>query len=358
MCKFHKDVARDIATDPATGQFNSVAYSIALVALAKFWIDRYMPEMSDCDGYSNYAMAGATGVAAFEKSGLNADLDMIEANRDKFVGFVRDALGKVINEQGLTLQSLNLPKNPIKNSTFLDKAMVEIYDGDPAVELTLKKVSSEPDHEPLRQAVEAFYAVPGIENALQTMQEGSFARLFIEAREKANPVLLKAYERLPKGLINAFKSCAMCAGTGTGSAVLTHAGCVLVPVFAGASGSALSSQLMSLMLVTSPALAAGVTAGIDRLQGKGFSPVKVGASAALGFAIAFGINANSGHNHDHHHAESEARAQAFLDDMTASERAEFHQTALIFKKTDLELAADMCVAPDTFANQTPAPQRN
>lgn len=302
MCKFHKDVAREIATDPTTGTFDPLAYSIGLSALAKFWIDRYMPDMSDCDGYSNYEMASLRGVRAFDRSGLSSNLQDIENFKTTTIGSVRDALASVISENGLTLEKLNLPKNPVRNSRFLDQAMCEIYQGDPAIGLELRSSVDKAEQEPLRLAVEKLTSQPGIDVLLQKLQEGSFGRLFTEAKEKVNPTLLSAYEKIPSGLTKTFRNCAMCAGSGTGGALVSHAGCVLVPVFAGASGSALSAQLMSAMLVTSPVIAGGVTAGIDRLQHKGFSFLKVGASAALGLAIATGVNAYGGHDHraEHH----------------------------------------------------------
>lgn len=363
MCKFHKDVAREIATDPLTGGFDPLAYSIGLAALARYWIDRYIPEMTNCDGYSNYEMASRAGISAFEKSFLPKDIDSINAYHADTIGDLRAAVKAVIETKGLTLAALNLPKNPVKNTRFLDIAMADIYEGDPAIGLMLRSAAKAPSQDPLRNAVSALFAQDGIEEKLQKIQEGSFSKLFLEAPDKINPALLKAYEHIPQGLRSSFKACAMCAGTGTGGALVSHAGCVLVPVFAGASGSALSAQLMSAMLVTSPVLAAGVTAGIDKLQNKGFSFVKVGASAALGLAIAAGLNATNdhshhagSHSHSHGHA-SDYQAQQWLDDLSPEQRRDFRDYALAIRQTELEAAKAMCLQPAETASGASKPRQ-
>lgn len=57
MCKFHKDVAMSVATSPVTGQFDTVCYSLTLRASAKFWVNKYMPDMGHLDGYSPYELS-------------------------------------------------------------------------------------------------------------------------------------------------------------------------------------------------------------------------------------------------------------------------------------------------------------
>ena len=86
-----------------------------------------------------------------------------------------------------------------------------------------------------------------------------------------------------------------------------------------------------MIVVTSPALAAGLT-------------------AALGFAVATGVNAYS---HDHH--ANEAKAHAFLGSLTPEERKELHQTAILLKKTDMELAGDICFSSNPEKVNAPKP---
>ena len=50
MCKYHKAVARDIATNDA-GDFDPGKYAVALLAMAQFRIEQYMPTMFNCTGF-------------------------------------------------------------------------------------------------------------------------------------------------------------------------------------------------------------------------------------------------------------------------------------------------------------------
>jgi hypothetical protein len=105
-----------------------------------------------------------------------------------------------------------------------------------------------------------------------------------------------------KKLRRIFGSCAACAGSGAGSALLSHAGCILAVVIGGASGAALSAKMMSVMIFTSPVIAAGVTAAIDYARTRRVSVPKMALSAAFGAAVAFGVHhyAMGGHEHHHH----------------------------------------------------------
>lgn len=144
MCKFHKDVARDVATDPATGQFDAGKYSVALVAMAKFRIEQYMPAMFSCDGFVPAQMLTDASQKAFAASGLAKPVDAIKAYRDANIKFVRDAMTRTATGHDLTLKGLGIPDNITqdgykhcnkmpaditKSGPFLDEAVVELYDG-------------------------------------------------------------------------------------------------------------------------------------------------------------------------------------------------------------------------------------
>ncbi len=331
MCKFHKDVAREIATNPANGQFDPAIYSVALVAMAKFRIEQYMPSMFGTDGYSQYALASTKGVAAFDQSGLTL------GEKPQGMDILRQAMDK-----NLTLTGLNLPKNPVKDVAFLDEATVELFEnytapGYAAGDLHLKAAAHKPEFEALRAATENFLSRPGVEAILHRHFEYSMASVFTEAQKNANPVALKIYNKIPEGLRAVFKSCAMCAGSGAGGALVSHIGCFAVPVLAGATGTAVSGGLMTgMMLVGSPVIATGVTYGLDQWRGQKTSVARLGGAAAIAFAVALGIGAMgdghdnhaappaSGHDHHNHHSQHQVEptkeALEWLDNQTPENR--------------------------------------
>ena len=324
MCKFHKDVAREIATNPVNGQFDPAIYSVALVAMAKFRIEQYMPSMFRTDGYSQYALASSKGVAAFEKSGLSLG--------DKPGGMddLRRAMGS-----DLTLAGLNLPKNPVRDVGFLDEATVELFEnytapGYAAGDLHLKKAAHKPEFEAIRAATANFLSRPGVEEALRRFFEHSVAKVFTEAQQNANPVILKLYDKMPDGLRAVFKSCAMCAGSGAGGALVSHIGCIAVPVLAGATGTAVSGGLMTgMMLVGSPAIAASVTYGLDKWRGQKSSLPRLGGAAAIAFAVALGIGAmGDGHDHHPHHSQHQMQPTAEALEWLESQTPENRKTIL------------------------------
>lgn len=356
MCKFHKDVARDIATSPVNGQFDPAIYSVALVAMAKFRIEQYMPSMFGTDGYNQYALASAKGVAAFDQSGLA----MGDAPRGMDV--LRQAMGK-----NLTLAGLNLPKDPVRDVAFLDEATVELFEnytapGYAAGDLHLKATAHKAEFEAIRAATADFLSHPGIEDILRRHFEHSMASVFTEARKNANPVLLKIYNKMPDGLRGVFKSCAMCAGSGAGGALVSHIGCFAVPVLAGATGTAVSGGVMTgMMLVGSPLIATGVTYGLDQWRGQKTSLPRLAGAAAIAFAVALGIGAmgdghdghatppapgqDHHHNHSHHAVvEPTAEALAWLNSQTPENRKIITDSA---EKSGMGLGAyinDLCAS--------------
>lgn len=110
----------------------------------------------------------------------------------------------------------------------------------------------------------------------------------------------------------AFTNCCKCTRDGFGGAVVSHAGCFVVPAIAGLFGGSLSHTFMAAtMYITSPLIAMGATWGLDRLRGQKASVPKLMGSAAIALVVAFGINQfvghdhDSGHDHDHRHHQHE-----------------------------------------------------
>lgn len=104
-----------------------------------------------------------------------------------------------------------------------------------------------------------------------------------------------------------FGSCAACAGSGAGGALLSHAGCLLAVFLGGASGVALSVQMMSVMILASPAIAAAATAAIDFVRERRVSVPRMVLSAAFGAAIAAGVHHYTMDGHEHHRNRAAAR---------------------------------------------------
>jgi hypothetical protein len=207
MCKFHKDVARDIATDPATGAFDAGKYCVALTAMAKFRIEQYMPPMHGCDGFAPEVMTTETAVRALDASGLKKPEAEIKAFRDAHIGAMRAAMALTASSCDLSMEGLNMPDiitregykhcarmapDPTKNGPFLDEAVVQLFEGyDDAGKtwargkLSLAAEAHKPEFEALRAATEHFIGQPGVVATLQTMFENSLVSVFEHAREDA-----------------------------------------------------------------------------------------------------------------------------------------------------------------------------
>ena len=194
MCKFHKDVARDIATNPATGAYDPALYAIALVAMAKFRIEQYMPAMHGCDGFIPAEMVTDTARTAFATSGLARTDSAIKVYRDAHIGALREAIKLTARSLDLSPLALNLPplpSDPTQNGAFLDEAVVELFEGYDrpgyvSGELRLKDAAHAPAFEAIRTATAHFMEQPGVAATLKTMFEGALARIFQDAQADLN----------------------------------------------------------------------------------------------------------------------------------------------------------------------------
>ncbi|MBU0858798.1 MAG: hypothetical protein KJ667_02570 [Alphaproteobacteria bacterium] len=357
MCKFHKDVARAVATHPVTNEFDAGRYAIGLLAMASFRIEQYMPAMHGVDGFVPAQMATPEAQESFAASGLQKPAKDIESYRISHIGTLQRAMDVTGESFDLSLTGLNIPDiitrsgykhcakmdpDPTKNGPFMDEAIVELFEGydDPEKtwatgELTLANTAHKPEYEALRKAAAHFMMQPAVAEILRQMFEDSVAEVFSNAqqdleagrgfeetdgcvmcghgdraeelaqkKEAATPVV-KAEEATPDTsakptLSSKFMACARCARDGAGGAALSHVGCILTPIAAGAFGFAVSGPLMAgIMLVTAPLIAVGATWGLDRLRGQKASPLKMGASAVIAVGMALAISSLTG-GHDHH----------------------------------------------------------
>lgn len=310
MCKFHKDVAMDVATNQEDGSVDPLRYSITLCALAKYWIDKYMPEMGYQDGYSNYEMSSQAARRAFENSGLEQDLEKARAGQAQRSAFLRRAVDQVIAELALTPSGLHLPKRPDKSPHFLDSVMLGIYEGDPQVEWELKSDSDVTNarHKPLRNVLERFLAMDGVCDALEQSLKSSVSNLFIQAPSQVSPKLLKAYDLFPSKLRTAFGSCSLHGGGGALTHLVVCGG--LNSAIGGFSGAFMNAAMWGV----APAVALATTYAEERYRYNDFNPYKYVLPVAISLAAAFGASRFLPHEH------SDSDRMQWFYSMTAEQR--------------------------------------
>ena len=204
MCKFHKDVARDIATDDSTGAFDAGRYAVALTAMALFRIEQYMPVMHGCSGFNPDTMLTESAKHAFAESGLERPQKTINAFRNRNIDTLREAMDVTAQSCDLSLPGLNIrdiltkegykasccaKADPMENGPFLDEAVVELFEGYDDVNktwatknLSLIATAHKPEYEAIRTAVEHFVSQPRIHETLKRMFEHSVASIFQNAQ--------------------------------------------------------------------------------------------------------------------------------------------------------------------------------
>ena len=113
MCKFHKDVAREIATNEA-GQFDAGKYATALVSMALFRVEQYMPSMHGCDGFNPALMITKTAKEALASSGLGRSQAEIQSYLSENMAQLRSAMDCTAASMPLTLADLNIPDRIVR----------------------------------------------------------------------------------------------------------------------------------------------------------------------------------------------------------------------------------------------------
>ncbi len=291
MCKFHKDVAIAVATDPVTGAVDPLRYSITLVALAKFWVDKYMPDMGHQDGYSNYEMSSAAAQTSFRQSGLEQHLDKAREGQADRVLFLRHAANQIIAEMGLTPESLYLPERPDTAPRFLNTVMLGIYEGNPQIEWMVKDSVENKKHKPLRDAVARIFEIQGYTETIEESLKSSISNLFIQAPHHVKPKLLAAYDKFPSGLRTAFASCSLHSGGGALAHAVVCGG--LNTAIGGLSGTLMNTA----MYAVAPVVAVGTTWAVERYQLSDFNPYKYILPVAMSLSAAFAISTILPHEH-------------------------------------------------------------
>jgi hypothetical protein len=350
MCKFHKDVAREIATNPITNKFEPGIFAIGLLAMASFRIEQHMPEMFGCDGFIPSQMTTDTAVKSFEKSGLSTDIPAMEQYFSDNIDFVRNAMRRVTQNKDISLDAMNISDLLVKDGykatqestpdmtqagPFMDEAVVQLFDGYEDAEKTyasgplkLLTKAHKPEFETLRTITDEFLKQPGVRDVLNKMFENALSTIFINAKNdvelglgmtKTNGCVMCGHgsraasneKKLDKSelstppaskpqkgdLVSSFKA----AASGIAGAAISHIGCMITPTVGAAFGLAVSGPFMSgLTLVASPLIAMGATLGFDKVSKKPTTIFKLATSAVIALGIAGGIMAFTDNDHSDH----------------------------------------------------------
>ena len=204
MCKFHKDVARDIATNPLTGEFDPGRYCVALLAMAKYRTEQHMPAMWSVDGFEPGKMITDEAKAALDGSGIKKPIAECDAFRDANIGALQTAMDLTAKSCDVTLAGLNVPDiitrdgwqhcpamkpDITKNGPFMDEALVQLYAGYDDEKktwargtLTLVDEAHKPQFEAIRMAAEHFVSQPGVELTLRQMFANALSKIFQQAQ--------------------------------------------------------------------------------------------------------------------------------------------------------------------------------
>lgn len=291
MCKFHKDVAAAVAIDPYSGDVDPVRYSLALCALARFWVNKYMPAMGHLDGYSNYELSTDEPRQAFYASGLEQDLVAANDGNADRITFIRSVIDDYITTHRIDGASLNLPTSVSKNSQFLDEANGDIYGGNPAFALDINSSVKNSKHEPLRVAMETLYQRAGFIEAIEGGLKTSISNLFIDAPRHVNQAGLSIYSRIPSKLRNAFASCSLHGGGGALAHVVVCGGLNLG--IGGFSGAFMNAA----MYAVGPVVALGTTYATEKYRKNSFNEYKYILPVMLSLAGVFAVSKVMPHEH-------------------------------------------------------------
>ena len=208
MCKFHKVVARDAATNPETGVFDPGRYCVMLGVMTTFRMEQYMPSMYTLNGFKPEEMTTPEAIESFESSGLKRPIAEIEAETAALLPIIRQALDTVARSMDISMTALNNPDTLTKDGykhcakmapdftrtgPFMEEAVVELVtgydDGDKKTyasqRLRIVDVAHKPQYEPLRAAAAFLLEQSGVDAALKRLFEGSVAKIFITAAEDA-----------------------------------------------------------------------------------------------------------------------------------------------------------------------------
>lgn len=254
MCKFHDDVAKDVATDPITNELNRLSYAIALAALASQRVEQtlaptqsaHYETFSKLSGNTSFQLNQAPIKAIFAESPLPKTYDDVENLYAESVPLLHEKLNTFIQRKHLTQAHLNLPKHKGNYLRFLNRATDVIYHDD--------KVSPQPvalrpadeiesDFHPLHRTIQDFMAEPGVSDLISKAFTASVSKNFLDAASKPVPFVQKVYNTLPNPM-QEFMECTGSICVAGGGSIASHLlTCVALPIGMATIGVSFSSML-------------------------------------------------------------------------------------------------------------------
>lgn len=315
MCKFHRSVARDVAT--VSGTFVPSYFIITLLALSKHGLETYMPDHLYIGGSVPSEMTEPSAWAAYERSGLKRPLAEVTRDHESGVAFVRERLRNLENRMDISPAALGFPPLPPAFMSFLDYGLDHLYEGNPKTGLVAK--ADKLEFQPWLEATREFASDPQTAQTIQLLLEGSICRHFEEAKIKMEAGSRHWYE---SAFVEKVKGTVGLTGGGLLSAGTSHAGCViggLLPAAAtGAGGMAAMGAGLGISALFN---IAGLYAWHEHLGGKYKTPLFKGVMAAGVGGMMVAVNLFS-HGAHHHGGQghvmpdiSDAQVQEYIGDM-------------------------------------------
>jgi hypothetical protein len=226
MCKFHHDVACDIARRP-DGTIDPMAYAINCIALGtNFDIGTYVPTLPNTGGTNKYELACKRGQSGFVQSGLVYDPQAFSAYRSKTLDFLKERTQQAIARNPVDQSTLKRLRSRRRAFGFINTAPDNLYV--PFDNLTTGVFRNEKQatiYQSIRLAAADYWQDTDVQEILSNRFRQSVAVTFTEAAQKVNPKLLAVYEAIPEKLRD-FTSCTAGMCTTAGIQGLVHIGCL------------------------------------------------------------------------------------------------------------------------------------
>lgn len=324
MCKFHEDVALDVATGP-DGKIDPVVYALNTVALgSSFSIGDFIPAMQDVGGHDVYEIASHFGQKSFKDSGLVYDPVAMAAYRENTLSILQQKSAEIVSAALQSDDSLKRLRTKRDGVYYINKAPDNVFDG---FSPDRNETAVDPRYQTIRTMAGIYMQDQQVQEILAERFRHSVATIFTEARDKANPQVLKAYERLPLKW-RKYTSCIDGACSSAGGALLGHMGCVMkfaLPALAGTGVMAHDPAVMYGLLGGGTALGIGLFEGRSYYKGK--VPSRLQRYTTYGAALlTFGVFTALHLGDSDHHAQHEGLQQEKVTYFTSEDGRHFQVT--------------------------------
>ena len=237
MCRFHREVARDIALDPATQKVDPTLYAMAVTMLSRWSLASFDPRLAKVAGNNPYHFALAENRTALQSAGFFDDaLEEVEAQRSRLIEDVRGHGQALIEQHCYDFRDLSA--NRLAKAAELDIRGGIYQASEAGAGLTLINKHHAADLESLRLAMAAWeQSHPGDLATLRQLLRHRIRAIALEANELTSPWLVAQANNRPwlQSLVmhpqlSWVTGASKCA-TGIGMGLGTHAlSCGVVPL--------------------------------------------------------------------------------------------------------------------------------